>query len=89
MKGMGFAYREELSEERCGATIPGIHSTCVGIEPLFCFPQEGKGKQTESNGIFGDSLDGQSAANLQELSQMSACILVSHPTEWVGLHHVD
>ena len=66
-KGMGFAYREEFLEERCGEIIPSIHSTWVYVEPLFFFPQEGKGKQPESNNIFSDSLDRQSAANLQEL----------------------
>jgi hypothetical protein len=47
MKGVGFAQWEELSEEHLGTLSPSVDNFLVLVEPLFCLPQEGKGKQTE------------------------------------------
>ena len=39
------------------------------------------------NSIFTHPSDGEGSAELQELLQMGARVLVGFPTEWASLHH--
>ena len=59
------------------------------IKPLFCLPQEGKGKQTKLDNIGGDTPYDNGVAELQKVLQMSICVLVRLATEWASLHHVN
>ena len=87
MKSIGFARREELLEERLGTFVPSVHSSLISIKPLLRSPQERERKQMEPDGILRYTLDNKSTAELQELLEMSASILIGLATEWVGLHH--
>ena len=51
MQGIGFAQREELSEERRGTLVPRADGFLVLIKPLFCLPQERERKQAEPDGV--------------------------------------
>ena len=87
MKSISFAHREELREERLGTFVPSIHSSLVSIKPLLRSPQERERKQTELDSILRYTLDNKSTAELQELLEMSAGILIGLATERAGLHH--
>ena len=87
MKSIGFASREELREERLGTFVPSVHSSLVSIKPLLYSPQERERKQMEMDCILRYILDNKSTAELQELLEMSAGILIGLATEWAGLHH--
>jgi hypothetical protein len=39
--------------------------------------------------ILGDSSDGECCADLQKMLKMGIGILLSLPTEWALLHHID
>src|SRR6185437_6132019 len=82
-----FCCREELREEHLGTFVPSIHSSLVSIKPLFRSPQEREWKQTEPDGILRYTLYNKSTAELQELLEMSAGILIGLATERAGLHH--
>ena len=87
MKSIGLARREKLCEERLGTFVPGVHSGLVSIEPLLRSPQKREREQTEPDCILRYSPDNKSAAELQELLEMSAGILIGLATERAGLHH--
>ena len=87
MKSISFARREELREERIGTFVPIIHSSLVSIKPLLRSPQEREQKQTEPDSILRYTHDNKSTAELQELLEMSAGILIGLATEWASLHH--
>ena len=82
-----FYRREEFREEHLGTFVPSIHSSLVSIKPLLCSPQEREWKQTEPDCILRYTLDNKSTAELQELLEMSAGILIGPATKWAGLHH--
>ena len=89
MKSIGLARREKLCEERLGTFVPGVHSGLVSIEPLLRSPQKREREQTEPDCILRYILDNKSTAELQELLEMSAGILIDLATERAGLHHRD
>src|SRR6185437_5574977 len=84
---IGFARREELREERLGTFVSSVHSSLVSIKPLIRSPPEREQKQTEPDSILRYTFDNKSIAELQELLEMSAGILIGLATEWAGLHH--
>src|SRR6185503_19639539 len=86
-KSIGFARREELREERLGTFVSSIHSSLVSIKPLLRSPQERERKQTEPDSILRYTLDNKSIAELQELLERSAGILIGLAIEWASLHH--
>ena len=88
-KSISFACRKELHEERLGAFVPGIHSSLVSIEPLFCSPHKREQKQTEPNCILRYFPENKSTIELQELLEMNASVLVGLATERASLHHRD
>ena len=87
-EGIGFAQREELSEERRGTLVPCADGFLVLIKPLFLLPQEGERKQAEPNGISLNAPYSYSLAELQEVLEMGVCVLIRLATEWTSLHHV-
>src|SRR6185312_3560454 len=87
MKGICFARREELREERLGTFVPSVHNSLVSIKPLLRSPQERERKQTEPDCILRYTLDNKSTAKLQELLEMNTGILIGLTTERAGLHH--
>ena len=89
MKSISFTRRKELHEERLGAIVTSIHRAFVSIEPLLHSSQKREQKQTELDCILRYSPDNKSAAELQELLEMSAGILIGLATERAGLHHHD
>ena len=89
MKSIGLGRRKELREECLGAIVLGVHRALVSIEPQLCSPQKREWKQSEPDPILRYSLDNKSAAELQELLEMSASILVGFAAERVGLHHLN
>ena len=74
-QGIGFAHGEELDEERCGIFVPHFDSFLVLVEPLFCFPREGEGKQAEPDTCRLDVLDDNSVAELEEMLEMRVRVL--------------
>ena len=87
MKSISVARREEHREERLGTFVPSVHSSLVSIKPLLRSPQERERKQTKPDCILRYTLDNKSTAELQELLEMSAGILIGLDTERAGLHH--
>src|SRR6185437_13088377 len=88
-KSIGFARREELREERLGTFVPRIHSSFVSIKPLLRSPQERERKQAEPDCILRYTLDNKSTAELQELLETSASILIGLATKRASLHHCN
>jgi len=66
-QSIGFAHREELGEECSGAFAPCVNSLLVLVEPLFCLPHKGKGKQTELDSLRYDVLDDDGVTQFKEL----------------------
>ena len=89
MQGIGFAQREELSEERHGTLVPRDDDFLVLIKPLCCLPQEGERKQEEPDGVSRNAPYGYSLAKLQKVLEMGVGILIRLATERASLHHVD
>ena len=79
-KSIGFARREELREECLVTFLPSIHNSLVSIKPLFRSPQKRERKQTEPDCILRYTFDNKSTAELQELLEMSAGILIGLAT---------
>ena len=85
-KRTGFI-KGDIREERLGTFVPSIHNSLVSIKPLLRSPQERKQKQMELDCILRYTIDNKSTADLQELLEMSAGILIGPATKWAGLHH--
>jgi len=56
-QGIGFAHGEEHSEECHGTFVPHVDSFLFHVEPLFCPPLEGEGKQAKPDAHGCDILD--------------------------------
>jgi len=56
-QGISFAHGEKLHEERHGKFVPCTDSFFLLIEPLFCLPRKGEGKQTEPYASWCDVFD--------------------------------
>ena len=48
-QGIGFTNGEEFSEEHRETFVPRVGTSLALVEPLFCLPCKGEGKQTESD----------------------------------------
>ena len=88
-QGIGFAHGEELSEERRGTFVPRFDGFIFFVEPLFCLPQYGEGKQAEPDALRCDILDDNGVAQLEEVLEMRVCVLARQTMELVCLHHHD
>jgi len=88
MHGICFAQREELCEERFGTFGPGVDVFFL-VNPLFCLPQQGEGKQTKLDRNGGDTPYHSGVAELQKVLQMCIYVLIWLAIEWASLHHVD
>ena len=88
-QGIGFAHGKKFREECRGTFVPHTDSILLLIKPLFLFPHEGKGKHTEPDASLCDVIDDDGVAQLQEVLQVSTCILAWQTIELVCLYHQD
>jgi hypothetical protein len=72
-----------------GAFALGVHSFLIPVEPLFCLPHKGEGKQTEPDSVGCDVFDDDCVAQFKKVCQVSVGILTGQSTEWTGMHHGD
>ena len=86
-KSIGLSRREYLREEHLGTFVSGVHNGLVSIEPLLRSSQKREQEQTEPDRILRYSLHNKHTAELQELLEMSAGILIGLATKRAGLHH--
>jgi len=60
------------------------------LNHCFAFPSKENGNsQLETDGLFGNSFDGEGTTYLQEVLEMWVGILMSFSTEGTSLHHRD
>ena len=88
-KSVGFAHREELSEECRGTFVPRVDCFRVLVEPPLRFPHKGEREKTEPDDVGGDVFDDDRVTELQEVLKMSVRILVRQATERACLHYGD
>jgi hypothetical protein len=55
--GTGFAHGEKICEEHRETFIPRVDSSLALVEPLFCLPRKGEGKQMEPDTSWCDIFD--------------------------------
>jgi len=71
-----------MGEECHGTFVPRAGNFFVLVEPLFHLPWEGKGKQTEPDGVSCNTPYGYDLAKLQEILEMGIDALVCLATKW-------
>jgi hypothetical protein len=89
MDSSGFAHGEKFREEHHETFVPRVDSFLVLVEPLFCLPHEGEGKQTEPDASWCDIFDDDYVAQLKEVLQVCTRILAWQAIELACLYHHD
>jgi hypothetical protein len=79
-QGTGFAYGEKLREECCKTFVPCTDSFLLLVEPMFRLPYKGEEKQMEPDASWCDVFYDNGVAQLQEVLQVSTCILAWQTT---------
>ena len=82
-QGIGFAHGEELGDECHGTFVLHFDSFLFLVEPLFCPPREGEGKQAEPDALKCDILGDDSVAQLKEVLEMHVCVLARQTSSLV------
>ena len=87
-QGICFTQREELFKERLGAFVSGVDIFLI-VEPLFCLPQQGEGKQTKLDDIGSDTPYHYDVTELQKVMHVCIGVLIRLTAKRASLHYVD